>query len=412
MLKDIRAIRLLRIPSMPRLQTRFGIYGVYKIDLHSMNWHTRRSDRDMRNNQQRLYIVSEKPLDKEILPLHDHLYILYPEDINDDPKFLVLRDAKGPLPFFEPRVGPGYFNTEDHETFSLVASVPYTYFGFNYRASIAFGIRMTTSAVAELYLEKLPRLLTVRQLIDDICTFLNLDVAYDFEPRRDSEFFKWPESLDEYFFRESSDSVPHMEAWPLDWNQIFPRGKNPDLLPVYWELANEILNPTAVSDEGLEKCYLSSVHPDFHLVIRNGYVEYSFGTDYYARLGISYHDRPDEVMYNNVETGVYWPEWEWSCKHLAWTKFTKRSSEVVPWPLHEEMVYIRTPLSHVLSILRRGVQTRGMAKCIIWLRDILKTDSLEILRERLAQTHDEFDNLKVEKWDFAIDGDVRIINIC
>ncbi|KAI0516721.1 heterokaryon incompatibility protein-domain-containing protein [Xylaria bambusicola] len=412
-LKDIRAIHLLRIPSIPRLQTRFGVYEVYEIDLHSVNWHTKQEDKDLRNHQQCLYIVSTKPLVKEVLPLHDHLYALHPENINGSLEFLILRDTKGPLPFSKPRVRPGYFEIADHETFTLVATVPYAYFGFDPEMCKAFKIQMTIPAVAELSLDQLPRLLTVRQLIDDIRTFLNQKVDYDFDlyPSNKGKISRELESLNEYFFREGLDVKHHEKTRPLDWNQIFPRSRNSDLLPVYWELANQILNPKALSDEKLATSCIRSVHPDFQPVIRNGYVEYSFGPRDYGRFGIMYCNIRAFVMYKNVKTGVYQPEWEWSRKHLAWTKFSKRSPGVVLWPWHEETFYIRAPLSHVLSAIRCGVQTCGMARCVAWLRDIFKTDDLEELRERLAQPRDELDNLKVEKRDFAIDGDVRIINI-
>ncbi|KAI0443706.1 heterokaryon incompatibility protein-domain-containing protein [Xylaria telfairii] len=415
-LKNIRATRLLAITSMPRLQTRVGVHGVYEVDLCGMHWGTRQSSKDVLKDKQKLYLVSIKPLDRDILPLHDHLYVL---ETNQSLKFLILRDTGGHLRFLASRFGPGYFNMADHRNFSLIAAVPLTYLGFDPGMCKDLGLYSTKPTVAEVSIGRLPRLLTVRQLIDNIRNFLDQAIGVGFyselppismSPKPLNEYFflnreiknfqtKISESVN-YNFREDSDGLLDGE---IRTYQIFPSGKNSDLLPIYWELANEVLIPEACSDEKLEKCYIASVNPRFQPIIQNRYVELRLEANDFRALPYSWRSDID----------YYWQDCEWSYERLVWTKFGDRDRKLrLPsWERAVMVIYVRASLNQVLSTIRQSSLANGMVKCILWLREVFETDDLRELQKQLALPHERFSNFIVEKRDFAVDGQTRGINI-
>ncbi|KAI1117734.1 heterokaryon incompatibility protein-domain-containing protein [Nemania sp. NC0429] len=358
-LQNVRAIHLLAIPSTPKLQTRLGVYGVYEIALDKA--HRREKSR------QKLYFVSEKPLDREILPLHDHLYVLETEK---DLQFLVLRDSDGPLPFSSSQFGPRYCNMAAHKNFSLVTAEPYTYLGINPEMCKHLGLISTSKfAVNELGIEYLPQLLTVRQLIDDVRALLNQQVKFPWD--RNARY------LVEHFFRIDL-AINSIEYFILP--RLLPDRNCSDLLPVFWKLADEFLVPETCSDEDLGESYIDSFNPIFQPAIRDGYVHFQCtATD---------HDR----IFGGHET------------RSNWELYAQSPSEVF---------YLRAPLSQVLLGIRHNTFFRGMARCMVWLRRVFDTNNLGELQELLAYPHERLDNCKVEEKfpGFAVDGDAHIINI-
>ncbi|RWA05284.1 hypothetical protein EKO27_g9829 [Xylaria grammica] len=119
-LSHVRAMRLFVIPSTPKHCARFGDYGVYMVIL-KMTW----GKADLS-----LYLVSQRALNRDILPMQDHLYAL---DTEQGLQFLILRDAEGSLLFVKPHAGPGYFDmgTSRLQNFHLVAAVPYAFLSFS-----------------------------------------------------------------------------------------------------------------------------------------------------------------------------------------------------------------------------------------------------------------------------------------
>ncbi|KAI0539453.1 heterokaryon incompatibility protein-domain-containing protein [Xylaria digitata] len=396
-LSRIRAIRLFAIPSIPQLRTHLGDYGVYEVDLRSMHWRTRQPDGDVKRRKERLYLVSQQPLNRDILPMHDHLYVLYTKQ---GLQFLILRDFEGPLLFIGSRPGPRYFKMAGHQNFCLAAAVPYIFLGFSpEKDRLRSRLRGPDElCVEQLYIEKLPRLQTVCQLVGKIGYLFKGKLASDYE-----YFRKLVNTLDQNLFGVDDSRYEGL----FDLDQIFPGRKKSDLLPVYWELANEVLFPEARSDERLKESYIASVGQGLQPVILDGYVELQFVADRWDYFKRHYRDRNPSTF----GTGYRLLDWQWSYRRLEWSRFTESKPMLSGLSRSQDAIHIRVPLSQILSTIRQDVHTNNMAKCIIWLRSVLDTDDLEELQEQLTNTQKKFRNLKIEQRGFAVDGDVHTINI-
>ncbi|KAF2962943.1 hypothetical protein GQX73_g10632 [Xylaria multiplex] len=408
-LNRIRAIHLFAIPSTPQLRTHIGEYGVYEIDLHGMHQHIARQPREhiTHKSKQPLYLVSQQPLDRDILPMHDHLYVLHTQQ---GLQFLILRDSEGPLTFLKSRVGPGYFNMTGHQNFRLVAAVLYTFLNLDAgvdhvfyqqtdyqprsRRLSRFDLKIDPRP-KHLCIEKLPRLLTGCQLIAKIRTLFNQKLKDNYRSHEEpSDPLNW------HFLR--ADSSRYEKSF--EWNQIFPGGKNWDLLSLCWELANEVIYSEARSDERLEKCFIALVEQKPRPVIRGGYVELRLEGAEWRYFEYTY----SPPFFKDYNIKYSRPDWEWSIGGLKWSRVADKS---LIYRHPQDEIHVRAPLSQILSMIRRCVHTDGIAKCIIWLRSVLDTDNLEDLQEQLTHTQRRFQNLKIEQEGFAIDGDVHTINI-
>ncbi|KAI0545828.1 hypothetical protein F4679DRAFT_559915, partial [Xylaria curta] len=397
-LSHIQAIHLFAIPSTAQLRARLGDYGVYEIDLLGMHWlkeaenlKDRWDYHEWSSSHQRLYLVSQQTLDKKISPLSDHLYVLY---TNHGLQFLILRDFSGPLSSLEPRFGPACFIAGTLRNFYLVAAIPYMFLSFGVSK---FQDSQPTSWLP-LSIKELPRLYTVGALIDSIRYMLNASLKSDDGWRKGEEDFLYRK-----FFRR--DLLSESSSTRFVWGQIFPDAKNYDLLPLYWELANEILLPDACSDEKLENSCIASIKQKFGPAIRKNYLQLQLPANEWESLDKYYmHGR-------FLGMGLHANDMEWSYRGSMWSRFSKGGPKSKGWLGPREFIYIRIKRSLVLSTIRKGGHTIGMAKSIIWLRDVLGIDDLGELQRRLADTQEKFHHLKLEHAEFAVDGDMSTINI-
>ncbi|KAI1739226.1 hypothetical protein F4680DRAFT_423199, partial [Xylaria scruposa] len=394
-LSHIQALHLFAIPSTAQLRARLGDYGVYEIDLIGM--HRLKVAEKLEGRwgywwsalHQRLYLVSQQTLDKKISPRSDHLYLLY---TNHGLQFLILRDFSGPLSSLEPRFGPACFNMGGRRNFYLVAAIPYIFLSFG----VSDFYDSQPPRREPLPIEDLPRLYTVGCLMDSIRFMLTARLRSNYSWL--NEHFLYVK-----FFRQDLLSKTSNELFV--WGQIFPDARNSDLLPLYWELGNEILLPDSCSDERLEISCIASIKQKFGPVIRKDYLQLQLPANEWESLNKYYmHGRFDGM-------GLHANDMEWSYRGSMWSRFSKGGPKSKSWLGPREFIYIRIKRSLVLSTIRKGGHTIGMAKSIIWLRDVLGIYDLEELKKRLANTQERFHHLRLENAEFAVDGYIRNINI-
>ncbi|KAI1304456.1 heterokaryon incompatibility protein-domain-containing protein [Xylaria venustula] len=394
-LSHIQATYLLPIVSFPQLQTSYGEYGVYEIDLRAM--HTRTQPRLLRD--ERLYLVSQQPLDKKVLPMRDYLYFLY---TSHGLLFLILRHSRAPR-FLKHRFGPGYFDMRGRQNFSLVAAVPYTFISFENRSSKS--PKLATLKVRSI--GDLPRVRTAEELIDIIRITLNETVKLDtgFFGARGSNKTLQNSKYRQFFL----DDLPYGSSdQHFKWEQIFPGAENIDLLPLFWQISNEILSPESRSDEELKMSHIASVKRKFRPVVQEGYLKLWFQVDEWEQLGENYKADTLPVTLPEIARNL-----EWSYDNVTWSRNGGWGLfGIGDWFRRRQPIYIRAPWNLILSTIRMGKHTVGMARCIIWLRGVFNTDDLAVFQKKLADPGETYNHLKLEQGDFAVDGDLSTINIC
>ncbi|GAW16638.1 hypothetical protein ANO14919_060730 [Xylariales sp. No.14919] len=378
-LSHVRATRLFVISSTPKHCARFGDYGVYVVTVKMTP-----GDPDLR-----LCLVSQRALNRNILPMQDHLYAL---DTEQGLQFLILRDAEGSLPFVKPHAGPGYFDmgTSRLQNFHLVAAVPYAFLSFSCPAN---GVIHHVSNRKRWPLGSLPYRLTAGQLIDDIREVLSRAPG-DFD-------FLATGVLPRHFgvMPILPWSGPPPSVSYLDWRLLLPDGRISDLLPVCWELADAILTSKPCSDKKLKKCYLASVKRSLNPRGRNHYLELQ--------------------LKGNKKKLCPWPNdgfltWEGKDKGSRWINLQECDMDIRDQLKARRALHIRTPWRRVLACLRRADLVDDIVKYIIWLRSVLDTDDLKVVQDVLAHpTEEKFNYFKVETEDIEMesDGYVSSINI-